>query len=58
MKVRYSPRATRDLASIREYLSRLSPKGAANVMAAIFASIEFIKRILRPLTYAACGPIA
>jgi plasmid stabilization system protein ParE len=47
MKVRYSPRATRDLAAIREYLSGRSPIGAANVMAAIFAAIEFIRRYPR-----------
>jgi toxin ParE1/3/4 len=44
MKVHYSPRATRDLASIRDFLSQRSLTGTANVMAAIFASIEFIRR--------------
>jgi plasmid stabilization system protein ParE len=44
MRVRYSPRATIDLAAIREYLSQRSPGGAANVMAAVFAAIEFIRR--------------
>lgn len=38
------PRATRDLDTIREYLVKRSPRGAANVMAAIFASVEFIRR--------------
>ena len=47
MKVRYSPQATRDLASIHEYLAERSPKGAANVMAAIYASVEFIKQYPR-----------
>jgi toxin ParE1/3/4 len=47
MKVRYSPRATRDLAAIHEYLSGRSPTGAANVMAAIFAAIEFFRRYPR-----------
>ena len=44
MRVRYSTRATIDLAAIREYLSQRSPGGAANVMAAVFAAIEFIRR--------------
>jgi len=44
MKVRYSPRAITDLASIRDFLSQRSLSGAANVMAAILASIEFIRR--------------
>jgi len=44
MKVRYSPQATRDLASIHEYLVKRSPSGAAKVMTAIYASIEFIRR--------------
>ena len=47
MKVRYSPQATRDLASIHEYLAERTPKGAANVMAAIYASVEFIKQYPR-----------
>jgi toxin ParE1/3/4 len=47
MKVRYSSRATRDLASIYQYLNDRSPAGAVNVLAAIYASIEFIRR--RPL---------
>jgi plasmid stabilization system protein ParE len=47
MKVRYSPQATRDIASIHEYLAERSPKGAANVMAAIYASVEFIKQYPR-----------
>jgi plasmid stabilization system protein ParE len=44
MKVRYSRRATRDLGEIHDYLIERSPRGAAHVMAAIFASIEFIRR--------------
>jgi plasmid stabilization system protein ParE len=44
MKVRYSRRATRDLASIHRYLSQRNPVGAANVLAAIYAAIEFIRR--------------
>jgi plasmid stabilization system protein ParE len=44
MRVRYSRRATNDLASIHAYLSERSLIGAANVMAAIYASIEFIRR--------------
>ena len=44
MRIRYSPRATRDLEAIHEYLAKRSPGGAVNVMTAIFASIEFIRR--------------
>jgi plasmid stabilization system protein ParE len=44
MRIRYSPRAARDLDAIYEYLAERSPRGAFNVMAAIFASIEFIRR--------------
>src|SRR2546425_1276759 len=44
MKVRYSRRATTDLASIHEYLKARSPGGALNVMTAIYAAVEFIKR--------------
>jgi toxin ParE1/3/4 len=44
MIIRYSPRATRDLESIREYLSERSPKGAVNVLTAIYAAVEFIRR--------------
>jgi plasmid stabilization system protein ParE len=44
MKLRYSPRATRDLDAIYEYLSERSRRGAFSVMAAIYASIEFARR--------------
>jgi toxin ParE1/3/4 len=44
MKVRYSRRAAKDLPSIREYLSERSPRGAARVMVAIYAAVEFIRR--------------
>jgi toxin ParE1/3/4 len=44
MNVRYSPRATRDLQSIFEYLTERSPKGAVSVLTAIYAAIEFIRR--------------
>jgi plasmid stabilization system protein ParE len=44
VRVRYSPRSVRDLDSIREYLSKFSPKGAVNVLSAIYAAIEFIRR--------------
>jgi plasmid stabilization system protein ParE len=44
MKVRYSPRATRDLASIHEFLTERSPTGAANMLAAIYAAVEFARR--------------
>jgi toxin ParE1/3/4 len=44
MRIRYSPGATRDLDAIHDYLAQRSPRGAANVMAAIFATFEFIRR--------------
>jgi len=44
MRIRYSPRATRDLATIYQYLSERSSTGSASVMAAIYATIEFIRR--------------
>ena len=44
MKFRYSRRAINDLASINEYLNNRTPRGGANVMTAIFAAIEFIRR--------------
>lgn len=44
MKVRYSRRAVADLESIQEYLNKRSVRGAANVLAAIYLSIEFIRR--------------
>jgi toxin ParE1/3/4 len=44
MRIRYSPRAVRDLESIREYLAKTSPKAAVNVLTAIYGAIEFIRR--------------
>ena len=44
MIIRYSARATKDLENIREYLAERSPKGAVNVLTAIYATIEFIRR--------------
>ena len=44
MIIRYSPRATRDLESIRQYLVQRSQKGAVNVLTAIYAAVEFIRR--------------
>ncbi|MGH6769943.1 MAG: type II toxin-antitoxin system RelE/ParE family toxin [Xanthobacteraceae bacterium] len=44
MRVRYGPRAIRDLEAIYEYLVERSPRGAANVMAAVYAAIEFAQR--------------
>ena len=44
MNVRYSPRATRDLEDIHRYLTERSPRGAANVLTAIYAAVEFIRR--------------
>jgi plasmid stabilization system protein ParE len=44
MRLRYSPQSINDLAHIYEYLNARRPEGAANVMAAIYASLEFIRR--------------
>jgi toxin ParE1/3/4 len=44
MTIRYSPRATRDIELIREYLGKRSPKGAIHVLTAIYAAVEFIRR--------------
>jgi toxin ParE1/3/4 len=44
MTIRYSSRATRDLEEIREFLAKRSPQGALNVLTAIYAAIEFIRR--------------
>ncbi len=44
MIVRYSPRATRDLEAIREYLEKRSPRGAFNALTAIYAAVEFVRR--------------
>jgi len=43
MIVRYSPRATNDLEAIHDYLVQRSPKGAVNVLTAIYAAIEFVR---------------
>jgi addiction module RelE/StbE family toxin len=42
--IRYSPRAARDLEAIYSYLVEKSPKGAVNVLTAIYAAVEFIQR--------------
>ena len=44
MNVRYSARATRDLESIHEYFGKRSPRGAVNVLTAIYAAVEFARR--------------
>jgi addiction module RelE/StbE family toxin len=44
MRVRYSSRAKADLNSIYTYIDSHSPRGAVNVMAAIYAAVEFIRR--------------
>jgi toxin ParE1/3/4 len=44
VKIRYSPSATKDLEEIHGYLVRHSPRGAINVLTAIYAAIEFIRR--------------
>ena len=42
MKVRYTPQARGDIDGIYAYLEPLSPSGAANVTAAIYAGIRFV----------------
>jgi toxin ParE1/3/4 len=42
MRVRYTPRARRDLESILEYIDERSPLGARNVKRAIQKTIELI----------------
>ena len=44
MNVRYSRRATKDLQAIHDYLVQRSPNGAVNVMTALYATIEFVRR--------------
>ncbi|MSP46800.1 MAG: type II toxin-antitoxin system RelE/ParE family toxin [Xanthobacteraceae bacterium] len=44
MKVRYSPRSTRDLATIHRYLFQRTPSGCANVMTALHAAVEHIRQ--------------
>lgn len=44
MNIRYSPRAARDIEAIYNYLVEKSPKGAVNVLTAIYAAVEFIQR--------------
>ena len=44
MRIRYSPRAAKDLEEIHDYLIQRSAKGAVNVLTAIYASAEFIRR--------------
>jgi plasmid stabilization system protein ParE len=44
MIVRYSPSATKDLEAIREYLIERSPQGAVNVLTAIYAAVEFVRK--------------
>jgi|SRR5208282_4534674 addiction module RelE/StbE family toxin len=51
MIIRYSPRATRDLEAIHEYLIERSPKGAINVLTAIYAAVEFIRRYPQATAY-------
>ena len=42
MKVRYTPRARGDIDAIFQYLDERSPSGARNVVAAIYAGVQFI----------------
>jgi toxin ParE1/3/4 len=42
MRVRYTPRALRDIKRVNAYLNERSPSGALNVSAAIYAGVRFI----------------
>jgi len=42
MIIRYTPRARGDIESIFLYLNERSPGGARNVLAAIYAGVQFI----------------
>ncbi len=42
MKVRVTPRAQGDIASIARYLQSRSPSGARNVLRSIYSAIKFI----------------
>jgi len=42
MRARYTPRARRDIGQIYAYLHKRSPSGALNVLAAIYAGVQFI----------------
>jgi toxin ParE1/3/4 len=42
MRVRYTPRARRDIGEIYAYLDERSPSGALNVLAAIYAGVRFV----------------
>jgi toxin ParE1/3/4 len=44
VKIRYSRRASAELASIFDFLHQRSPSGATHVMTAIYAAIEFVRR--------------
>ena len=42
MRVRYSPRARSDIEGIWRYIEERNPGGAANVLRAIYAGVQFI----------------
>jgi plasmid stabilization system protein ParE len=42
MKLRFSPRAKRDIDEISEYLNERSPGGARNVLQHIYLALQFI----------------
>jgi len=44
MKIRYSPRSTRDLTTIHRYLFERTPSGCASVMAAIYSAIDHVRQ--------------
>jgi toxin ParE1/3/4 len=42
MRVKYTPRALRDINRVYTYLSKQSPSGALNVSTAIYAGVRFV----------------
>ena len=42
MRIRFAPRARRDLEEIREYLQTRSPAGARNILRAIRSAVRFV----------------
>jgi plasmid stabilization system protein ParE len=47
MKLRFTPRALRDLTDIAEFLRAESPAGATSVRSAIFESLQLLKDVPR-----------
>jgi toxin ParE1/3/4 len=47
MRIRYTPRARNDLDEIFQYINPRNPRGAANVLRAIDASVELLAKNAR-----------